>query len=112
MLLQTSTCSRATNMCYYPFVYRSDRTAVIRGTVLEVLYETSREAFVFRYQDLDSSDINYIAIDDLATCDWEQKGLIYIIFSRILLLMYCHFSSGNESKCCERKNEARQCNCC
>ena len=43
------------------------------------MYETSREAFVFQYQDLHSSDIKYIAIDDLATCDWEEGDRGYIV---------------------------------
>ncbi len=47
--------------------------------MLDLMYETSGEAFVFQYQDLHSSDIEYIAIDDLATCDWEEENRSYIV---------------------------------
>ncbi len=43
------------------------------------MYETSGEAFVFQYQDVHSSDIEYIAIDDLATCDWDEEDRGYIV---------------------------------
>ena len=56
--------------------YRSDITDVITGRVLDLMYETSREAFVFKYLDLNSNEIEFIAVEDLSTCDWDHtKGM-------------------------------------
>ena len=62
--------------------YRSDITDVITGRVLDLMYETSREAFVFKYLDLNSNEIEFIAVEDLSTCDWDHtKGMTTFVSS-------------------------------
>ena len=56
---------------------------VIQGQVLDLMYETNREAFVFKYLDLNSNEIEFISVEELCTCNLEQtqqgiqNGLIY-----------------------------------
>jgi hypothetical protein len=57
-------------LCIY---YRSDITDVITGRVLDLMYETNRESFVFKYLDLKSNEIELIALENLSTCDWDHN---------------------------------------
>ncbi len=45
---------------------------VINDQALDLMYEINREAFVFKYLDLNSNEIEFISVEDLSTCDWEQ----------------------------------------
>jgi len=42
--------------------------------VLEVMFEFSTDAYVYKYQDLTSKSIEYIAIEELSACEWFVKG--------------------------------------
>ena len=53
--------------------YRSDHQAIIEGLVLEVIFEFSTDAYVYKYQDLTSKSIEYIAIEELSACEWFVK---------------------------------------
>ena len=45
---------------------------VVKGRVLDLMYETNREALVFTYLDLNSNEVEFISVEELSTCDWEQ----------------------------------------
>jgi hypothetical protein len=57
-------------LCIY---YRSDITDVITGRVLDLMYETNSESFVFKYLDLKSNEIELIALENLSTSDWDHN---------------------------------------
>ena len=42
--------------------------------MLEVMFEFSTDAYVYKYQDLTSKSIEYIAIEELSACEWFVKG--------------------------------------
>ncbi len=46
--------------------------AIIEGIVLEVMFESSTHAFVYKYQDMSSKNIEYISFEELVTCDWQE----------------------------------------
>ena len=51
------------------------------------MYKTNREVFVFKYLDLNSNEIEFIAVEDLSTCDWDHtKGMLTFVSSLSILL--------------------------
>ena len=62
------------DLCTKSFYYRSDHQAIIAGLVLEVMFEFSTDAYVYKYQDLTSKSIECIAIEELSACEWFVKG--------------------------------------
>jgi hypothetical protein len=38
------------------------------------MFEFSTDAYVYKYQDLTSKSIEYIAIEELSACEWFVKG--------------------------------------
>ena len=36
------------------------------------MFESTRDAFVYKYQDISSKSIEYISIEDLAICEWKD----------------------------------------
>ena len=58
-------------------ISRSDPEEVIRGLVTSLMYETSRGALVFEFQDLDSLEIEYISTNDVMNPEtlWTDPNL-------------------------------------
>ena len=50
--------------------FRSDIGAIVEGVVLEVMFESTRDAYVYKYQVMSSKSVEYISIEDLAICEW------------------------------------------
>ena len=51
---------------------RSDDGSVIEGVVLEVMFESSTDEYVYKYQDTVSKSVEYISVEELLTCDWKD----------------------------------------
>ena len=58
------------------FYFRSDLNATIEGVVLEVMFEFSTDAYVYKFWDLALNSIEYISIEELTSCDWRVKDLV------------------------------------
>ena len=56
-------------------IYRSDPNDVIKGFVLELMFELSTEEYVYRYEDFSSKTIEYIGVNDLdnVLCEWGES---------------------------------------
>ena len=50
---------------------------IIEGLVLEVMFEFSTDAYVYKFKDLASNSIEYISIEELTNCDWRVRDVIY-----------------------------------
>ena len=58
------------------FYFRSDLNATIEGVVLEVMFEFSTDAYVYKFWDLALNSIEYISIEELTSCDWRVRDSV------------------------------------
>jgi len=56
--------------------FRSDLNAIIEGIVLEVMFEFSTDAYVYKFRDLVLNSIEYISIEELTSCDWHVRDSV------------------------------------
>ena len=56
--------------------FRSDLNATIEGVVLEVMFEFSTDAYVYKFRDLVLNSIEYISIEELTSCDWRVRDSV------------------------------------
>ena len=54
---------------------RSDPNEVIGGLISALLFETTRHALVFEYTDIFSSEVEYIAVEDIHETCWTEVNL-------------------------------------